>query len=158
MTLIISASLWQQALEELRIPPHNRERVAYLDGPKTTGPLAVATTLTIPNSVEHEGYFDVLPEEMSRAGRHLKAFNMRRLAQIHTHPFGWVGHSEYDDRKAFSQREGAISIVVPHFAGCAPGPSECGLHLRGPSGWQELTGDERADLITIVPTLIDMRP
>ena len=28
MTLIISAALWQHALEELRVPPHNRERVA----------------------------------------------------------------------------------------------------------------------------------
>ena len=45
---------------------------------------------------------------------------MRRLAQIHTHPFGWVGHSDYDDEKAFSQREGAISIVVPHFAAVRP--------------------------------------
>ena len=158
MTLIISAALWQHALEELRVPPHNREQVAYLDGPKIPGTIAVATTLTIPDADEHEGYFDVSPDDMSRAGRHLKAFGMRRLAQIHTHPFGWVGHSEYDDAKAFSQREGAISIVVPHFAGCAPGVLECGLHLRGPNGWYEPSGDERLALVTIVPTLIDMRP
>jgi len=158
MTLILSAALWQQALGELRVPPHNRERVAYLDGPKIPGALAVATTLTIPNADAHEGYFDVPPEEMSLAGRHLKAFDMRRLAQIHTHPFGWVGHSEYDDERAFSQREGAISIVVPHFAACAPGVFECGLHLRGPNGWYEPSGEERLALIRIVPALIDMRP
>jgi hypothetical protein len=68
MTLIISAALWGQALNELRVPPHNRERVAYLDGPKTTGPVAVATTLTIPNADEHEATSTFRPRRCPAPG------------------------------------------------------------------------------------------
>jgi hypothetical protein len=156
MVLIIPATLWTDAVGVLRRPPQDRERVLYLDGPRGSDP-GVATTITIPDADEHGGHFHVDPNEMSRAGRHLRRFGMRRLAQLHTHPAGWTGHSPHDDELAYSQRDGAISIVIPDLAGTAPGLLDCGVHVREPAGWRELDLVEKANTVLIVPSLIDLR-
>lgn len=157
MKLIITTAMWQTAMTALRTAPHDRERIAYLDGPRPTGDLAVATTVTLPGAEEREGSFYVAAAEMRRSGRHLRQMGLLRLAQIHSHPGGWTGHSSYDDEMAFSQRDGAISIVVPDFAGCAPGLADCGIHVRDPRGWRELDHTEKPDLVQIVPSLVDLR-
>lgn len=157
MRVVIPASAWEAAVTALRRPPHDRERVVYLDGPRPEGRLAVVTTVTVPQADEHEGQFRVEAQEMSRAGRHLRHLGLMRLAQLHSHPSSWTGHSPYDDEMAFSQRDGALSIVVPFFAGCAPGLLDCGVHVRGPGGWRELHADEVSDVIQVVPSMIDLR-
>lgn len=158
MTLVIPVSVWQTATAALRQPPHDRERIAYLDGPRPQNTLAVATTVTVPNADQHQGHFRVTADEMSRAGKHLRRLGLMRLAQIHSHPTDWVGHSGYDDAMAFSQRDGAISIVAPHFAGCAPGLSDCGVHVRDAAGWRELNPEETLSLVQIVPSVIQLAP
>jgi hypothetical protein len=155
--LIIPAALWTDSVAVLRRPPHNRERIVYLDGPRTAVDTAVATTLTVPLAEEHDGHFHVDPVQMSRAGRHLRRLGMTRLAQLHTHPSDWTGHSPHDDEMAFSQRDGAISIVVPDFAGTVPGLNDCGIHIRGAKRWRELEPDEKIKAIRILPSLIDLR-
>lgn len=157
MKLIVPAAIWQAAMTALRQRPHDRERVAYLDGPRPQNDIAVVTTLTIPNADNHQGNFSVSADEMSRAGRHLRHLGLRRHAQIHTHPAGWTGHSQHDDKLAFSQRDGAISIVVAYFAGCAPGLSDCGIHTRDQHGWRELDAAEKTAVVQIVPSLVDLR-
>jgi len=157
MTLIIPANTWQTAMAALRQPPHDRERVAYLDGPKPRQDIAIVTTVTLPGAEEREGNFHVSAPEMSRAGQHLRRLGLMRLAQIHSHPAGWIGHSPYDDEMAFSQRDGTISIVVPHFAGSAPGLADCGVHVRDPDGWHELDPVEKRAAVQIVPSLVDLR-
>jgi len=157
MKLIISAGTWQTAMTALRQPPHDRERVAYLDGPGSRHEIAIVTTVTLPSAEERQGNFHVSAPEMSRAGQHLRRLGLNRLAQIHSHPAGWTGHSPYDDEMAFSQRDGAVSIVVPHFAGSAPGLADCGVHVRGPDGWHELGPLETNDAVQIVPSLVDLR-
>jgi hypothetical protein len=157
MPLIIPATLWTEAIDILRRPPHDLERIVYLDGPRPVVATAVATTLTVPFANEHEGHFYVTPDEMSRAGRHLRYLGMTRLAQLHTHPTDWTGHSLHDDEMAFSQRDGAISIVVPDFAGTAPGLQDCGIHIREAQGWRELNHREKPQTVRILPSLIDLR-
>lgn len=157
MTLVIPARTWQTAMAALRQPPHDHERVAYLDGPRSQHGIAIVTTVTIPSADERQGNFHVSAPEMSRAGQHLRRLQLMRLAQIHSHPAGWTGHSPYDDEMAFSQRDGAISIVVPHFAACAPGLADCGVHVRHSDGWHELGPLEKSDAVQIVPSLVDLR-
>jgi hypothetical protein len=156
VTLILPATLWTEALGILRCSPHDRERILYLDGPRGADP-GVVTTITVPDADEHEGHFHVDPAQMRRAGRHLRRFGMTRLAQIHTHPAGWTGHSPHDDEMAFSQRDGAISIVIPDFAATAPGVLDCGVHVREAHGWRELDHTEKARTVKLVPSLIDTR-
>jgi len=155
--LTIPSLLWEGAIEAVRQPPHDRERVAYFDGLRFDGD-GVATTLTLPEVDEHSLNFFVSAESMSRAGFHLRSHDLRRLAQLHTHPQSWTGHSPYDDEMAYSQRDGALSIVVPHFAGCAPSLADCGVHIRASRGWLELAPDAVAREIAIAPSVVDLRP
>jgi hypothetical protein len=80
-----------------------------------------------------------------------------RLAQVHTHPSDWTGHSRFDDARAYSQRAGAVSIVLPSYARGRPAPSETGIHIRDEDGWRQLTADEAAALVELVPSEIDLR-
>lgn len=57
-----------------------------------------------------------LPEQSVRAlMRHLRATRQRVLAQVHSHP-AEAFHSKADDDWAIVRHEGALSVVVPHFA------------------------------------------
>lgn len=156
MTLVIPASAWENTVENLRRPPHDRERVVYLDGPAIPGGISVVTTVTVPATEKSAGHFRVTAANMSRAGKHLRRFKLLRLAQVHAHPTDWVAHSEYDDAMAFSQRDGAVSIVVPDYAGCAPGLSDCGVHIREPEAWRRLSKTEQTALLLIVPSMIQL--
>lgn len=155
--LLIPEVLWSGAIGAMRRHPQDRERVAYFDGVRV-GDDAVATTLTLPEVEESQLNFTVTAENMSRAGRHLSVHDLRRLAQIHDHPEEWTGHSRFDDEMAYSQRPGSLSIVVPHFAGCSPGLSDCGVHRRERRGWRELSPDEVREELRLVPSTIDLRP
>lgn len=158
MKLITPTVAWQTAMTVLREPPHDRERVVYLDGPMPQNNVAVATTVTVPSADAHAGHYEVSAQAMSRAGQHLRRLRLIRVAQIHSHPGGWTGHSPYDDEMAFSQRYGALSIVVPHFAGCAPGLADCSVHIRNERGWREVDDAEKRATVLIVPSLVDLRP
>jgi len=157
--LIIPAATWQSAIAALRQPPHDRERVAYFDGPRSPPGIGIGivTTLTLPNADERDGNFHVNASEMSRAGQHLRRLNLMRFAQIHSHPASWTGHSSYDDEMAFSQRDGAISIVVADFAGCSAGLADCGVHVRDAEGWRELDPVEKSAVVQTVPSVVDLR-
>jgi hypothetical protein len=52
------------------------------------------------------------------------------LAQVHSHPSKWVGHSHVDDEQTAFRAEGILSVVVPHFAEFGLKPlKKCGIHL-----------------------------
>jgi proteasome lid subunit RPN8/RPN11 len=155
--LLLPAAIWESTVAALRRPPHDRERVAFLDGLRGEGGAGAVTTLTLPEALTSAGHYEVDAAQMSRAGRHLRRFGLVRLAQVHSHPAGWTDHSPEDDEAAFSQRDGAISIVVPDYAGCAPGLADCGVHERGPQEWRRLSPTELAARVLIVPSTIDLR-
>lgn len=154
--LYIAADHWLRATRLLRRPPHDQEHVAYFDGIRF-GEEGVVTTVTAPNAESKNGSYTVSAEEMSAAGKHLIRHGLRRLAQLHTHPSDWTGHSSFDDEMAYSQRDGAISIILPNYGTCAPGLRDCGIHLREPFGWRELDFEEIDRSVTIVPSQIDLR-
>lgn len=157
MKLVVPSGCWLNVVGVLRDRPHDRERVAYLDGPRPANGIGVVTTVTVPAANVRAGNFHVSADQMSRAGQHLRALGLMRLAQAHSHPSGWTGHSASDDEQAFSQRDGAISIVVPHFAGCAPGVGDCRVHVRDQHGWHDLGPADGGRVVQIVPSLIDLR-
>lgn len=154
--IYVSETLWLQMYELLAQTPGNVERVAFLDGVsfKTGG---VVTTVTIPDAVLSCGGYEVSPEAMSQAGKHLRRWRMVRLAQVHTHPGEWVGHSPKDSASAYSQMPGAISIVVPRHGAARPRLCESGVHLRDHLAWRQLGSDEIASYIQVLPTIFDFR-
>jgi proteasome lid subunit RPN8/RPN11 len=68
----------------------------------------------------------------------------RVVAQVHTHPGSWVGHSGVDDRFPVFPVPGLVSIVVPHFAGGTQHRDRFGVFRRSPSGaWEPDRGSIR---------------
>lgn len=154
--IVVPGLLWERMLAEL---PRGRpavERVAYLDGvPMETG--GVVTTLTVPNATLEPRRYSVSAEAMSEAGQHLRAQGLRRLAQVHTHGGRWLGHSREDDRRAYSQQDGAASIVLPHHGKHLLTVADAGVHLREPDGWRRLKPHEVPDYLRVVPGFLDFR-
>jgi len=154
--IVLSEAIWQTLLDEFRWPRAAVERIAYIDG-IGCGDIKVATSLTLPNAAMHRTYFTVSGEAMSEAGQHFSRFGMERLAQVHTHPGRDMRHSPFDDENAYSQMNGAVSIVLPHHARFRPDLGECGIHVRDDSGWRRLNVGEIEPIIRILPGCLDFR-
>jgi hypothetical protein len=134
----------------------SKEQVAYLDGVPMQGG-GVVTTLTLPNAVLEPRRYRISADAMSEVGKHLRAHNLRRLAQVHTHGGRGVDHSSEDDRRAYSQQDGAVSIVLPYHARCHPTIIDAGVHVREPHGWRRLEAHEVHRYVWVVPCFLDFR-
>ncbi len=154
--ILIPEGMWASLLDELARVSPMVERVAFLDGVRN-GDVAVVTTVTIPDADLYPGFYDVSAEAMSQAGRHLREHGLARLAQVHTHGGSGCGHSGRDNDKAYSQRVGSVSIVLPHHASLRPGPTEGLVHVRRPQGWVPLASADAAISVRLVPQLLDFR-
>lgn len=154
--LVVPLVLWERLLSEFARQPEGVERIAYFDG-ICAGSIAVVTTLVIPKALCDVGYYNVDAAAMSEAGQHLRAFGLRRLAQVHTHGHEWTGHSPRDDRMAYSQLDGAISIVVPFHARFRPAIRDCGVHVRCTDGWQRINRTALHRYVRVVPGVLDFR-
>lgn len=158
--IVIPARLWKETVERFVAAAGIAERVAFLDG-VAGGPRpadgGVVTTVTFPQATETSGNWMVETAHMSEAGRHLRPYGLVRLAQIHSHPGPWVGHSPTDDEMAFSQARGTISLVMPMHGLTYAGLGDCGVHLREPQGWRELAAEEVGEHVHVVPSVIDHR-
>jgi hypothetical protein len=154
--ITIPEYLWERMLDEFARRKRAVEQVCYFDGVRC-GEDGVVVALTVPNAQLFADHFEVSPDAMSQAGKHLRRYQMRRLAQVHTHPGPWVGHSPWDDAKAYSQLDGALSLVLPNHARARPRLEEAAVHRRGVPGWEQLTTQAAAEVIRIVPSYLDFR-
>jgi hypothetical protein len=155
--IVLPDTLWRRMLDVFAQKRKDHEQVAYLDGYVCTDALGVVTTLTFPLARSQVLHFVVTADGMSAAGKHLRRHRMRRLAQVHTHPAEWTGHSPFDDENAYSQRPGAVSIVLPRYARDRPSPLESGVHLRTDQGWTELDAAAAGAFIHVVPGEVNLR-
>ncbi len=154
--IVVTETLWERMLVEFyRLGP-SKERVAYLDGVPMQGG-GVVTTLTLPDAVLEPRRYRISADAMSEAGGHLRAHRLRRLAQVHTHGRRGVDHSHDDDRRAYSQKDGAVSIVLPYHAKRKPEIADAGVHVREPAGWRRLEPSAVADYLRVVPGFLDFR-
>lgn len=159
--LSVPEAIWGELLDAFALAPPGHERVAYLDGIRFRDDDDVlhglATTVTVPDAATSPGRYKVTAAAMDQAGAHFERFCLVRLAQVHTHGNYHVGHSWLDDQQAYSQMDGALSLVLPHHATGRPTPLAAGVHLRGPEGWRRVHGDEIHQVLRLVPSLIDHR-
>lgn len=160
----IPEAVWKTVLDLFQRHKPGVERVAYLDGFRVdeTGypdsslrdQIYVATTVVVPDAVLSPRNYSVPAQAISDAGRHLRTGRMTRVAQVHSHGNDWVEHSGTDDEHAYSQRAGAISVVVPFHGTGLPALAQCGVHLRTEAGWQRVRPDA---VIKIIPSVLDHR-
>lgn len=159
--LTIPEPVWDTLLATFKDAPPGHERIAYLDGirfrDRDGSVRGIATTVTVPDAVTTPFNFRVSPDAMAQAGEHFTPLGLVRLAQVHTHGDACTRHSPTDDQRAYSQRDGALSLVLPHHAVGVPRPGRAGVHLREPAGWRRLDPDEASRLVRLVPGLIDHR-
>lgn len=128
-------------------------------GPTALGrtSLQVATTVINPPQKVSGGHFEI-PHSGTRAmGAALLSHGLVNIAQIHTHPGDWVGHSSWDDSHAYSSREHALSIVLPHYGAGMPRLEEWGVHERLDGQWKQLSASATRDRLLIVPDAIRLR-
>lgn len=153
--LSIPESLWGQMLDALATTAPGLERVAYLDGLRWTDRAgrrhAVVTTVTLPEAELSAGHYRVRGDAVTRASEHLFAHGLLRLAQVHTHGDDWTEHSPVDSARAYSQRDGALRLVLPHHAEHRPRPDQAGVHERSAHGWTRLQPSQIAETLRLVP-------
>jgi hypothetical protein len=151
--ILVPQIFWETLLNRFQRDRTNLERVAYLDGVRS-GALGIVTTITVPRAQRRPQYFRVTAANMSAAGKHLLRYGLQRLAQVHTHGGRFTEHSDVDDVWAYSQRPGALSIVVPWHGRGVTSLIQCGVHLRREAGWALLSKAELPDEITIFPSSV----
>lgn len=156
MRLVLPEAVWHSLLDEFERQPPEVERIAFLDGYRV-GNIAVVTTLTVPDATCTPGYYTVTSDQMREAGAHFRRYNMVRLAQVHTHGGPDLAHSCRDDKMAYSQKPGSLSLVLPDHVKGRPAPLDGLLHLKSGEQWLAVGVDEAARLISVVPSVLDYR-
>lgn len=156
MLLVLLEGLWRSMLDAFAGQIPKVERVAFLDGYRADS-LAIATTVTLPNADCHPRRYTISADAMAEAGEHFHLYEMVRLAQVHTHGGEHLAHSPWDDSLAYSQQDGAVSIVLPEHALFRPRPTDGKVHVREPGGWRALTHAEARAFIRLVPSVLDYR-
>jgi hypothetical protein len=156
--LTIPKLVWEQVFRVLSLESREVEQVCYLDGVRLDNGDGVVTTMTFPHARIGRGRFSVDAAAMSEAGKHLRALRLRRLAQVHTHPTEWIGHSECDDERAYSQQIDSMSLVLPNFGRVGQGLKGVGVHVRCAENWRRLDAGQISGHVRLVPSLLDFRP
>ncbi|MDQ6797221.1 MAG: hypothetical protein M3011_04195, partial [Actinomycetota bacterium] len=156
MQLVLPEDAWEHVLDEFARQVPGIERIAFLDGYRR-GDVAIVTTIVVPDATCEPGYYTVTSDQMRDAGAHFRRYGMQRLAQVHTHGNSRINHSGRDDQMAYSQREGALSLVLPYHATGRPHPSDGLLHLKMADGWHALDPAEAETVITVIASVLDFR-
>lgn len=114
--LSISTGLLQETIDRLQVGGRRQEERAVLWLARQTAqvPVPVAEVYE-PEQITDVDYFRLPPAGMKALNAHLRTRHLRVAAQVHTHP-GRAYHSKVDDEWAFVRHEGALSLVLPHFA------------------------------------------
>lgn len=123
-----------------------------------TDSVGVATTLALPRLEQAAGYYRVDVVSLRVLATRLRAQGLVNLAQVHTHPFTWVGHSAYDDAYAYSTRTGSLSFVWPDYGRSSVYDlSDVGILERQAERWVRLNDLDVARRVKVIDTIADQR-
>lgn len=114
----------------------------------------VATTVIAPSLLVSSGNYEIPRAAVRQMGSALRERGLVNVAQLHTHPGTWVGHSDWDDSHAYSLRDGALSIVWPNYGRGIPLFEHWGIHERREGEWMRLEPEEAAARIQMLPSAL----
>ncbi len=122
------------------------------------GDAQVVTTLALPEVLQTAGNYRMMRESLRRLSKEMRSQGLVNLGQVHTHPKRWVGHSPYDDERAYSTREGSLSLVWPDYGlALAHDLAGIGVHERRAGRWAQLTDEQVGRRIKVVDSVSDQR-
>jgi len=133
------------------------ETACYWFGVDADG-LQVVTTVAAPKLYQTPGNYSVDMASLRRLAAAMRAQRLINLAQVHTHPSDWVDHSPYDDERAYSTREGALSLVWADYGlSLNYDLSGVGVHERRGGVWVQLDERKAGEIIRLVDDFADFR-
>lgn len=122
------------------------------------GGVRVATTLALPMLLQSAGSYRMKPSSLRSIAMEMRKQGLVAVAQVHTHPASWVGHSTYDDERAYSTREASLSFVWPDYGRRVGHDLEgIGVHERRDGRWEQLGEEEVGWRVRLVDSLADHR-
>jgi len=114
-------------MEYSSIEPSN-EGLVYWGGTKREEVITVRAVIA-PQTVSSYGSVSISHRSNFDFVGALNQHNLVQIAQVHSHPTQWVGHSYGDDEMAAFKIEGLLSIVVPEYCMSGMLPlTKCGVH------------------------------
>ncbi len=124
----------------------------------SAGAFHIVTTLVLPKLYQSPGGFRVDSRSMRRLAKAMSQQRLENLAQLHTHPSNWVGHSAFDDDHAYSTRPGSLSLVWPNYGlSLNHDLTGIGIHEYRTGVWNELSPDEVRERIRVIDSVADGR-
>lgn len=151
--LIVPSALVAES-ERLLRGWRKRETVIYWVG-EAHQESAVVTSVIRPMQINTTGSFHVTRESNADIVVWLCARKLKLLAQLHTHPGSFVGHSNGDDLGAPLAFFGFYSLVVPNYGRSGILPlQQCGVHVFA-NRFVELPPTIAEKQIQIVPHVAD---
>lgn len=105
------------------------EEIVYWAGVRE-GNKSIVRLVVAPEAKTDSGRVTVSQDANFYFVKALSARNFVQIAQVHTHPSSWVGHSLGDSKYAAFKVKGLLSIVVPVYCkkGMLPLEKRCGIH------------------------------
>lgn len=132
------------------------EGVVYWFGLELPGK-SIVTSLMVPNAETNWGCISTSPKANAEVLMSIVGTPLVLIGQAHSHPGAMVRHSDIDDRQTFPRFEGAISLVVPHFALRGIDLERCGVHRFMDGAYQLLPTEDVLDHFVVIPGERDFR-
>lgn len=138
----------------------SNEGFVYWAG-KIEGNIFHINALVAPKTDSDAGRVTIPSTENFYYTKALATNNLVHIGQVHSHPEGWVGHSEGDNLWAAFKNEGLISIVVPNYGRDGMLPfKNCGFHRFHDQEFYRLSNKYVKRSFKIIdnePLIIDLR-
>jgi hypothetical protein len=115
MKLICPTQVIDNTLQHLRDAGMRRQECVVLWLGKRTGDEVIIRATYRPLQTAKADMFHIDQAGMQAIHGELRRLRLMVAAQVHSHPFE-AFHSKADDEWAIVRHEGALSLVVPHFA------------------------------------------
>lgn len=134
--------------------PH--EGIVYWFGIEL-GARAIITTLVVPDADTSGGDVVTSAAANAEALTAIVGTPLVLLGQAHSHPGGYVWHSDVDDRDTFAQFPGALSVVVPFFGWYGADLMRCGVHRHFGGAYCRIGADRVGEHLVVLPGTRDCR-
>lgn len=147
----------ERLLPSFRGPDGDHEGMVFLLG-RELGTLTLLTTALAPDANHGPGHVICDPSAVAAAQRAGREAGLALLAQMHSHPKGWIEHSEGDDELVLMPFEGMLSIVAPWYGRVGLQPIHgLGVHQFQDGRWVLAEPASVRERLRVLPTEIDLR-